>query len=243
MPFHFSQFVSTHLDSKLQCELQQLPALPAGLRHCLLTGPPHSGRTTLLFHYAYSHAAAQEHVLFVTRREEVEFDAPLLPAGVPKDDPALQRIQMRYLDTLADVKKLAASIHLLEQPPAAIIVDNLSGFEHAGGNDRQHHEHELMAALSYLHDAVQWAGSASRQCTLLVSEVAAADGPRMLFLYQRWLPLVMQITELPAGGSSRLMLAASVADRHDVDPACCVGLDFSISKHMAVALEGITQLA
>jgi hypothetical protein len=39
---------------------------------------------------------------------------------------------IRYLDTLADVKKLAASIHLLEQPPAAIIVDNLSGFEHAG---------------------------------------------------------------------------------------------------------------
>lgn len=38
----------------------------------------------------------------------------------------------RYLDTLADVKKLAASIHLLEQPPAAILVDNLSGFAHAG---------------------------------------------------------------------------------------------------------------
>jgi hypothetical protein len=26
------------------------------------------------------------------------------------------------------------------------------------GSDRQHHEHELMAALSYLHDAIQWAG-------------------------------------------------------------------------------------
>ena len=34
---------------------------------------------------------------------------------------------------------------------------------------------------------------AGQECKLLVSEVAAADGPRMLFLYQRWLPLVLQI--------------------------------------------------
>ena len=42
---------------------------------------------------------------------------------------------------------------------------------------------------------------------------------------------------------SRLMLAPSVMDHYNVDPGCCVGLDFSTSKHMALALEGIMQLA
>jgi hypothetical protein len=57
------------------------------------------------------------------------------------------------------------------------------------------------------------------------------------------LKICMLSADLPAEGISRLMLAPSVADHHDVDPACCVGLDFTTSKHMAVVLEGITQLA
>lgn len=55
----------------------------------------HSGRTALLFHYAYSRAAAGEDVLFVTRRKAVEFEPPVLPAGVSKDDAALERIKLR----------------------------------------------------------------------------------------------------------------------------------------------------
>ena len=49
--------------------------------------------------------------------------------------------------------------------------------------------------------------------------------------------------ELPAEGISRLMLSPSVRDHYDIDPACCVGLNFTITKHMALALEGITRLA
>ena len=59
-----------------------------------------SGRTALLFHYAYTHAAAHKHVLFVTRRQEVEFDPPLLPAGISSDDIAFQRIHMRQVHWL-----------------------------------------------------------------------------------------------------------------------------------------------
>ena len=46
-------------------------------------------------------------------------------------NPVSPQIVVRYLETLNDVKKLAASIHLMQQPPAAIIVDNLSSFEYA----------------------------------------------------------------------------------------------------------------
>jgi hypothetical protein len=49
--------------------------------------------------------------------------------------------------------------------------------------------------------------------------------------------------ELPAEGMSRLMLAPSVKEHHDIDPACGIGLDFSTSKHSALTLEGIVPLA
>lgn len=39
------------------------------------------------------------------------------------------------------------------------------------------------------------------------------------------------------------MLASSVLDHHDIDPANCVGLDFSIAKHSALALDKIVRLA
>ncbi len=34
---------------------------------------------------------------------------------------------------------------------------------------------------------------ADKECMLLISEVASPEGPRMLFLYQRWCPLILMI--------------------------------------------------
>ncbi len=45
------------------------------------------------------------------------------------------------------------------------------------------------------------------------------------------------------GETARLMLVPSVFDHHDISPANSVGLDFSVAKHSALALEGITRLA
>ena len=65
----------------------------------ILKAEPHlearSGRTAVLFHYAYYRAAAGEHVTFCCRRQSVEFDPPVLPVGVSKGDPALARIHIR----------------------------------------------------------------------------------------------------------------------------------------------------
>ncbi len=124
-----------------------------------------SGRTALLFHYAYSRAATGEHIVFITRTKAVEREPPVLPAGVTKDDEAFGRIHMRwtrssmltcmqalrpgpvhfaaggglsthplsvayrYLETLTDIRKFVASLHILEHPPAALIVDDLAKFE------------------------------------------------------------------------------------------------------------------
>lgn len=54
--------------------------------------------------------------------------------------------------------------HVAPAPRMALVVGSNSSVKTNSeicirrGIDRQHHEHELMAALSYLHDAVQWAG-------------------------------------------------------------------------------------
>ena len=61
---------------------------------------PCSGRTALLFHYAHSRAAAGETVVFITRRESVESELPVLPAGVTKEAEAFVRIQMRRVPSL-----------------------------------------------------------------------------------------------------------------------------------------------
>lgn len=53
---------------ELHRQLAALPALPPDARHCLLSGPERSGKTSLLFHLALCLARQGKSVLLLCRR-------------------------------------------------------------------------------------------------------------------------------------------------------------------------------
>ncbi len=57
-----------------------------------------SGKTSLLFHYAYNYAAAHEEaVYFVAQRHKLQNQLPLPPLNMTQDAEVLKRIKMKYL--------------------------------------------------------------------------------------------------------------------------------------------------
>lgn len=105
-------------DSHLHHKLAALPPFPPAARHCLLTGPERSGKTTLLFQAALSAARQGHDVLLLCRRwasaatrgeetvpttalafrrKKLEQVSPLLPEGVHVSDTAWQRVRIKYV--------------------------------------------------------------------------------------------------------------------------------------------------
>lgn len=96
--------LSDLLSSASRPDLQQLltsaPPLAANsdAAHCLISGPPRSGKTSVLFHLAHACAARGNAVLLLCRRARLELAPPLLPEGVPHTAPAWGRVAIKYLD-------------------------------------------------------------------------------------------------------------------------------------------------
>lgn len=240
MAFRLKDFAARSVQSSVSTACSSIPAFPTDLQHCLIAGPERSGKTSLLLHFAHARAAAGDSVLFVCHRDTIENSPPVLPLGVGLDDAALHRVHMRYLESAADLQKLAACLHLTAHPPAAIVVDNITAFLSGGSGDRGNEA--LIRTLALLHDGTAFASSRrvpGRPCQLVVSDTSVAEVPRLMYLYQRWLPLVLTIRAAEAEGGYALSMHRSVADSHDVAPACLSQLVYSVSTHSAVALEAV----
>ena len=67
---HLADFLGYAAAPELRQALAALPPLPQSARHCLLTGPERSGKTSLLFHVALSLARQDRSVLLLCRRWE-----------------------------------------------------------------------------------------------------------------------------------------------------------------------------
>lgn len=65
---HLAQFFPVPASPDVGAALAALPEFPAGLHGCLVTGPAHSGKTALLWQYAYRVAAAGGSVLMLCSR-------------------------------------------------------------------------------------------------------------------------------------------------------------------------------
>ncbi|DBB17455.1 TPA: hypothetical protein ACH3X3_014482 [Trebouxia sp. C0006] len=128
MSFHLSDFLSGHFDPELQTALKDIEAFPAHLTHCMLSGPPRSGKTSILLLYAYKAAIRGQQVVLLCHRDKMEQTYPTLPQGVHKTSPAWQRVQLRYLSTSQELQKYAACLHLAPTPPNILIVDDVSEF-------------------------------------------------------------------------------------------------------------------
>lgn len=199
-----------------------LPRLPAG--NVLLCGPPRSGKTTLLFHACSRAAGASPaaRATLLARRSALEASPPLVaPEKAPPGD-ALSRVDVRYLETDADLRKWCANSHLLSDQPSLIGVDDLSSFVDAGHKgDRRARDAALARTIACLHDAAAHASArlaaaaaaaagctdctdgslGTPRCQLVVAEKASesGDGPPSLFVYQRWFQSILSLRHAAPG--------------------------------------------
>ncbi|KAK9822227.1 hypothetical protein WJX81_001571 [Elliptochloris bilobata] len=243
MAINLSDFLSARQDVRLQAELARLPSFPEHLQHFLVTGPERSGKTSILFHFAHSKAAGGNKVVFICKRAKLEQVPPLLPHGGDVKDPAYSNVQMRYLDTMAELRRYAACFHLLEAPPSALVVDDISDFLDSRILDRRMREADLVKTLALLHNAVtsvrRKGGAAGHTCVLLVSDTSPADSPHAVYLFKRWLPLTFAIKPRQAGDLEFALLPAA-AEAHALAPGCLSQLHFSLASHSALVLTSVT---
>eukprot|EP00877_Chromochloris_zofingiensis_P009595 jgi/Chrzof1/488/Cz01g17180.t1 len=155
-----------------------------------------SGKTSLLFNYCYKAAARGVRVALLCRRSKLEQTPPLLPGGVQRKDAAFKHIGLKYIEDIQDLKRYGACLHLLPDPPGVIVIDGLSDIADASRiEDRRSRDTEITKAVAYIVDALEAIKTRSGvDCQLIVSDLSTEDGPKSLYLLQRWIPLVITIT-------------------------------------------------
>eukprot|EP00249_Psilotum_nudum_P015957 c25594_g1_i8 orf=51-506(+) len=115
-------------------EQQQQPPPPPPLSslapwHALLSGPPNSGKTSLLLQFAYNCALDESStVVFICKRHSLERKPPLLPQEVDASSEVFERIHMKYVDDDEGIRKFFAAFHMHPKFPRAVIIDDLCEF-------------------------------------------------------------------------------------------------------------------
>ncbi|GMP57457.1 hypothetical protein CsSME_00021549 [Camellia sinensis var. sinensis] len=97
----------------------------------LLSGPPSSGKTSLLFQFAFN-SALETHssvsnngkVVFLCNRRRLESKPPYLSQGIDPSSDIFHRIQMKYVDDDEGINKFFAAFHLHDKFPHTVIIDD-----------------------------------------------------------------------------------------------------------------------
>mmetsp|Transcript_29822 Transcript_29822/g.65173 ORF Transcript_29822/g.65173 Transcript_29822/m.65173 type:complete len:238 (+) Transcript_29822:351-1064(+) len=216
MSFKFGDFFCSVLSSRIQKQLREIPTV-FDTRSCMLSGPPRSGKTSLLFQLAYNIAVEGKRVLFICQRAKIELNPPLLPEGVSPSSDACERIDMRYLRNDEELRLFMASFHLLPELPQAVIVDDFSEFFTRYGGERRTLEKAMVKTLAFLYDATEHASErlVGEKCKLVIAEQTSGASPRSMYLYQRWLPLVLLLSAVPEGGFRCAVFETNlICDKH-----------------------------
>ncbi|KAK9813446.1 hypothetical protein WJX73_009466 [Symbiochloris irregularis] len=238
MPFHFREFLPPDEQAD-HPSLHGLAHFPDHLIGALLAGPKQCCKTTMLFHFAWHQARQGRKVLFFCNRNKMEELAATLTYA--KRDAALERVQMRYLETSQELQTYASCMHLSESRPDCIIADDISSFL-SGRMDRRAWDAELVKTLAFLHDAQMFAhtdatSSDQQRCLLLISDTVSQDNPHSIFIFRRWLPLLLDIT---AGQNGFVLRTnAAVAERHSLPASCSSRMHYSLTAHCGLSLNNI----
>ncbi|KAJ3416879.1 hypothetical protein HDV05_008464 [Chytridiales sp. JEL 0842] len=118
---------------------------PFGIGSVILSGPKKSGKTSLLFQYAFNcvkEYGDHAHVVFIaTSKEKLEKSRPCLASQADELDPeVLSRVHMRYAETPDALRYMITSLPTSDKPtgtpapPCCIIVDDFSSLFTAKGS-------------------------------------------------------------------------------------------------------------
>ncbi|CAN6293309.1 unnamed protein product [Urochloa humidicola] len=168
----------------------------------LLSGPPRCGKTSLLFQFAVNRAAESGRgVVFICSKGRMENNPPFLSQGIDPSMSLLQRIQIKYAEDGDEIRKYFAAFHLLDNFPAAVIVDDFPDFfserscQQRYGTTRAR-DLAMVRMLALCHNAIGHANAklgSLGSCNLLLSDVLQGDTPRSLFIYIRWINSIYTI--------------------------------------------------
>lgn len=191
----FAHFVSCRDDATLQIAVESLGDFPDGLgRDVLIAGPPKCGKTSMLFHCASKYAENGMHVIMLLRRAKVESHPPCLPPLSIMDDECYNRVHIKYVNHLDNLRKFLSCAHLCKVNASAILLDDLSSYicDDLQESRMRSYESCLARVLAELKEA---ANAIARRngspCGLVVTDRGNDEGPSHRYVYERWLPLVL----------------------------------------------------
>ncbi|XP_057496055.1 uncharacterized protein LOC130781030 [Actinidia eriantha] len=174
----------------------------------LLSGPPSSGKTSLLFQFAFNSALQSDgKVVFICKRRKLETKPPYLSQGINPSSDIFQRIQMKYADDEQGINKYFAAFHLFDKFPHTVIMDDFGDlFEDRNCQERYNNSRgrdlAMVRILALCHNAIVHANERG-PCKLLLSDTHHGDSPRLLFIYKRW---VSSIYTIKGDGSGSFLL-------------------------------------
>ncbi|PSS27007.1 ATPase [Actinidia chinensis var. chinensis] len=165
----------------------------------LLSGPPSSGKTSLLFQFAFNSALQTDRkVVFICKRRKLETKPPYLSQGIDPSSDIFQRIQMKYVDDEQGINKYFAAFHLFDKIPHTVIMDDFGDlFEDRNCQERYNNPRgrdlTMVRILALCHNAIIHANERGSSCKLLLSDTHHGDSPRLLFIYKRWVSSIYTI--------------------------------------------------
>ncbi|KAG8365800.1 hypothetical protein BUALT_Bualt17G0009500 [Buddleja alternifolia] len=175
----------------------QLPDEPGPI--ILLSGPPSSGKTSLLFQLALNSAVKNNGgaVVILCKRRRLETNPPFLSQGVDPSSQIFQNIQMKYVNDAEGIKNYFAAFHLHNTFPASVIIDDFADFFDERScqekyNNARGRDMAMIRVLALCRNAIEHANRRG-PCELVLSDTHKGDFPRLLYIYKRWVSCIYTI--------------------------------------------------
>ncbi|CAA2955161.1 Hypothetical predicted protein [Olea europaea subsp. europaea] len=172
----------------------------------LISGPPSSGKTSLLFQFAFNSVLEKNGtVVIICNGRRLETNPPFLSQGVDPSSDIFQHIQMKYVDDDEGIKNYFAAFHIHDIFPVSVIIDNFADF-FDGRNCQERYNNPrgrdlaMTRTLALCQNAINHAKSKG-PCNLLLSDTHQGDSPRLLYIYKRWISCIYTIREGDGSGS------------------------------------------
>ncbi|KAL2614250.1 hypothetical protein R1flu_025942 [Riccia fluitans] len=163
----------------------------------MLSGPSCSGKTSLLLQLAYNIASEAHHdVVFICRPRNFDSDYVYLAQDVDSSSEVFDRIHIKYVHNEEDLRKYFSAFHMQTSLPTTVIIDDFLDFfqgwdgRHQGGQARSSRDLVVVKTLCLAYDAITYASErykTTAQCRLILSDSHHSDGPRLSYIFWRWI--------------------------------------------------------
>ncbi|XP_071700596.1 uncharacterized protein [Rutidosis leptorrhynchoides] len=99
----------------------------------LLSGPPSSGKTSLLFQFAFNSVVNStddddKSVVFICNPRKLDTNPPFLSKGIDSSSDVFNRIQMKYVEDEEGINKFFAAFHMHDRFPVLVIIDDFGEY-------------------------------------------------------------------------------------------------------------------